>query len=183
MSKEKELSKFLSLLLRHQPDVIGIELDANGWVSVEELLRKLALKGWIVSQGMLEKVVQDNDKQRFTFDEAKERIRANQGHSVAVDLEFEAVRPPAVLFHGTAVSSVLRIREEGLKSQSRQYVHLSRDERTAMKVGRRHGVPTVLRIRAEAMYEEGFEFYVSKNQVWLTKAVPVVFIDFEERGV
>ena len=171
-------SKFLSLVLRHEPGKIGMTLDSNGWVDVEVLLDKLRQHGKQIDRQILEHVVATNDKKRFSFSEDGQRIRANQGHSVEVDLALPPQVPPDVLFHGTATRFLDPIREKGLIPGSRQHVHLSRDEATAVKVGQRHGKPVVLVVRAGEMHVEGLAFYCSDNGVWLTEHVAPRFIDF-----
>jgi putative RNA 2'-phosphotransferase len=174
----KRTSKFLSLILRHEPAKFGVVLDAAGWVPVEALLSACARHGHAIDRAMLERVVAENDKKRFSFDESGERIRANQGHSVDVELGYEAAQPPDLLYHGTAVRFVDAIRAEGLKKMARHHVHLSADEVTARAVGQRHGKPAVLVIDAAAMAAEGIAFYVSANKVWLVEHVPARFIRF-----
>ncbi len=181
MSQEKRLitvSKTLSLVLRHQPQSIGIALDENGWIPVDTLLTALNKRGHKVSLEELQEVVQSNDKQRFRFSEDGLKIRANQGHSVSVDLELVPVEPPLYLYHGTATRFLAGIQEAGLIKQSRQHVHLAADKETARKVGSRHGLPTILTIRSGDMYQNGFIFYQSDNGVWLTNTVPVTYIQF-----
>ena len=173
-------SRFLSLVLRHDPGRIGIELDENGWTPVSSLLEKMAAAGRRISRATLEEVVATNDKRRFAFSEDGERIRASQGHSVAVDLDLTAVVPPETLFHGTATRSVESIRAQGLQSRSRQHVHLSADETTATKVGARHGKPVVLTVQAGAMHADGHKFYLSANGVWLTDVVPPQYLQFPD---
>ena len=164
------ISKRLSRHLRHAPHEIGLRLDPAGWVPVDELLAALAAHGSPVTRAQLDRVVAGNDKQRFVVD--GDRIRAQQGHSVPVDLGLAAVEPPPVLFHGTARSSLAAIRREGLRPMRRHDVHLSATEETARRVGARHGRPAVLRVDAAAMHAAGYEFRVSGNGVWLTAAVP-----------
>ena len=171
------LSKFLSLVLRHEPEKIGIILDSNGWVAVEDLLAAAARAGTPVSREELDQVVVTNDKKRFAFSPDGSRIRASQGHSVEIDLGLAPVVPPERLYHGTATRFVDSIRAEGLRSQSRQHVHLSPDEETAVKVGQRHGKPVVLVVRAGAMHQDGHVFYRSENGVWLTEAVPPGYLE------
>ncbi len=178
MSDVVSLSKFLSLILRHAPDKIGLTLDPNGWADVEELLTLMALKGKNVSHELLERVVAENDKKRFAFSEDGLRIRASQGHSVEIELDLPSAIPPDTLYHGTASRVIDSIREQGLKPGSRQHVHLSRDITTATKVGQRHGKPVVLIIRANEMISAGHSFYLSENEVWLTSHVPTEFIEF-----
>jgi putative RNA 2'-phosphotransferase len=171
-------SKFLSLVLRHQPDVIGLTLDANGWAEVEDLIRLANQSGRKLSREILEVVVANNDKKRFAFSEDGTRIRASQGHSVDVDLSLPPQVPPEYLFHGTASRFLDSIRIEGLHSASRQHVHLSQDINTAIKVGQRHGQPVILTVRAQQMAAAGHLFYQSANGVWLTDRVPLEYIDF-----
>ncbi len=171
----RNLSKFLSLLLRHQPDILGVNMDAQGWVSVEELLEKMKAKGQKVDRAELEDVVANNSKKRFAFSIDGTKIRANQGHSVSVDLGFQPEEPPVVLFHGTARKFLDSIMEKGLQKQSRQHVHLSKDKETAIMVGKRHGQAVVLEILAKAMHQDGYEFYHSENGYWLTDQVPPIY--------
>ncbi len=178
MSDVVSVSKFLSLILRHAPDKIGLTLDPNGWADVEELLRLMALNGKKVSRDVLEQVVAENDKKRFAFSEDGLRIRASQGHSIEIELDLPPAIPPDTLYHGTATRFIDSIRAEGLKPESRQHVHLSKDIATATKVGQRHGKPVVLIVRANDMLAAGHTFYLSANEVWLTSHVPTEFIDF-----
>lgn len=170
-------SKFLSLLLRHQPEVIGLELDSNGWAEVDELIRLAnADRPDQLDRELIEIVVSTNTKQRFVLSEDGERIRANQGHSIEVDLGLTPVAPPSKLFHGTASRFLESIMADGLTKQSRQHVHLSADLSTATNVGTRHGSPRVLVVDAAAMHAAGYEFFQSANGVWLTDAVPPQFL-------
>lgn len=171
------LSKFLSLVLRHDPGAIGITLDPNGWVAVDDLLSAAARSGNAITREQLDEVVATNDKKRFAFSPDGTRIRASQGHSVEVELGLDPVEPPERLFHGTATRSVESIRAEGLVRQSRQHVHLSPDEETAIRVGQRHGKPVVLVVRAGQMHRDGHAFYRSDNGVWLTDSVPPEYLD------
>lgn len=171
------LSKFISLVLRHEPERIGLELDHQGWANVEELVAAAARHGTALTREKLERIVAENEKQRFAFSDDGQRIRARQGHSVDVDLELAPQIPPDILFHGTATRFLESIRATGLKARSRQHVHLSRDEATAIQVGQRHGKPIVLKVRAGEMHAAGHEFYLSENQVWLTARVPPEFLD------
>ena len=171
------LSKFVSLVLRHEPERIGLTLDAQGWASVNELLDAASRHGTVLTREKLERIVAENEKQRFAFSDDGLRIRARQGHSLDVDLELVAKIPPDTLFHGTATRFLESIRATGLESRSRQHVHLSRDEATAVQVGQRHGKPVVLKVRAGQMHAAGHEFYLSENQVWLTARVPPEFLD------
>ncbi len=172
------MSKFLSYVLRHHPEAEGLTMDDHGWVGVEELLSAPGAKQRGITRDLLSQVVAENDKQRFEFDEARQKVRAQQGHSRAVEMDWAVAIPPEYLYHGTAEQAVSRIREEGLLKQSRQHVHLCLDHGTAMKVGARHGRPVVLAIRAREMHATGHKFYVSGNGIWLTENVPPQFIDF-----
>lgn len=166
-----DASKQLSYVLRHRPDSIGIELDAQGWVAVDALLAALAAHGKPIDRALLERVVAENDKRRFALSPDGARIRASQGHSVAVDLDLPVSAPPAVLYHGTASRFMKAIDVEGLRAGARRHVHLSSDVETARRVGARHGVPVVLRVDAARMAADGIDFYLSDNGVWLTAAV------------
>ena len=172
----KQLSKLLSFILRHQPGHIGLELNEQGWASVEELLSKLNASGTPVDMSTLEEVVATNSKKRFAFNEDKTQIRASQGHSIEIDLQLQPAEPPPVLYHGTAEVNLESIRSQGLKKQNRQHVHLSDNIATAKTVGGRHGKPVVLSISATEMRAEGYTFYLSDNGVWLTDEVPPKFI-------
>ncbi|WP_020471840.1 RNA 2'-phosphotransferase [Zavarzinella formosa] len=178
MADVVKISKFMSLVLRHKPEEIGLALDENGWADVDELIRLMNLKGTSLTRPVLEQVVAGNDKKRFAFSEDGLRIRASQGHSVDVDLALPPSTPPELLYHGTATRFLDSIRAEGLKSGKRQHVHLSLDIPTATKVGQRHGKPVILVIRSGEMSAAGHLFYLSANNVWLAEGVPLSFIDF-----
>ena len=171
-----EASKFLSYVLRHAPEAIGIRLDAGGWVDVDVLLAACAAHGRALSLPELRELVATNSKQRFAFSEDGQRIRANQGHSTSVDLGYEPADPPPVLFHGTVAGALPAIRSQGLVAMQRHHVHLSADEATATIVGIRRGKPVILRIDAHAMQQAGHTFFCTPNRVWLTDAVPSQFI-------
>lgn len=173
------ISRFLSLVLRHDPGRIGIALTSDGWVEVDVLLAALARHGRALSRDELATIVATNDKQRFAFDETGERIRASQGHSVAVNLGYAPAQPPETLYHGTVAPALDAIRRDGLRAMSRHHVHLSGDHATAVKVGARRGKPVVLRVRAGTMHAAGFEFFLSANGVWLTREVPPEYLDFD----
>ena len=173
-----KVSKFLSLVLRHKPEKIGLALDAQGWADIGELIDKAGANGMVLTRELIAEVVATSDKQRFALDPAGGRIRANQGHSIAVDLGLAPKLPPALLFHGTGEKSLAAIRAEGLKRGRRHHVHLSPDEATAIKVGRRRGRAVVLRIAAARMAAAGHAFFLSTNGVWLTDCVPTEFIAF-----
>ncbi len=175
------ISRFLALVLRHDPGRIGLALDRHGWVDVDDLLAASARSGFAFTAAELQEVVAGNAKQRFALDPAGRRIRANQGHSVAVDLGLQPVPPPAVLFHGTSTSATERIRREGLLPMGRTHVHLSPDEATAEAVGRRHGPVVVLAVDSARMHADGHRFYVSANGVWLTGPVPPIYLSATSR--
>lgn len=178
MEKERQvkISKYLSKHLRHAPDRLGLTLAPGGWVGVDELVSACTAHQFPLTRAELEAVVAGSDKQRFSFDETQTRIRANQGHSVDIDLQLEPQTPPEVLYHGTGEKSVPAILELGLMKMSRHHVHLSQDIDTAHKVGSRHGRPVVLAIAADAMSQVGFTFYCSENGVWLVDAVPPQYL-------
>ncbi|MEU5975651.1 RNA 2'-phosphotransferase [Streptomyces sp. NPDC047315] len=171
-----KVSKHLAKHLRHQPERIGIALDANGWVEIDELLRALAAHRFPVSRAELEHVVAVNDKRRFAIDGS--RIRANQGHTVPVDLDLPAATPPAYLYHGTVAANLPAIRIEGLRPMRRHHVHLSPDRETATRVGARRGRPVVLPVDSGALHRAGHVFRISANGVWLTDTVPPEFLRF-----
>jgi putative RNA 2'-phosphotransferase len=175
----KRISKLLSLVLRHKPQRLNLRLDKNGWMEVDMLLQAINRSGLSVDMELLDKVVAENDKQRFAFNEDKSKIRANQGHSVDVDVELKPAAPPKYLYHGTVAKFLDAIRETGLKKMSRQHVHLSATPETATKVGSRRGKPFILTIDAEQMAKDGYVFYLSTNGVWLTDEVPVRYIAFQ----
>jgi putative RNA 2'-phosphotransferase len=177
-----QVSKFLSYVLRHKPDAIGLELDAGGWATVEDLIRCSAANGQTLTRALIEEVVATNDKQRFSLSPDGDRIRANQGHSVLVDLGLKPVEPPRLLYHGTATRFLASILENGLRPSGRQHVHLSPDEETALKVGKRHGKPVVLTIEAGSMHADGHPFYRSDNDVWLTEEVPSGYLRVLNQG-
>ena len=178
--RQKQISKFMSLVLRHQPDLIGIELDEYGWTPVEELIAKAQTNGHRFTESELREVVEKNDKQRFAFSEDGKMIRANQGHSIPVDLDLDPRVPPERLFHGTVARFLPGIRREGLLKGERHHVHLSPDVETAKKVGFRRGKPVILEIQSGRMHAEGLVFYCSDNGVWLTERVPPAYIVFPE---
>ncbi len=185
MTDDKRLiriSKFLSKYLRHAPHEIGLHLETGGWVPVDDLLSASTSNGFKFTRAELDEVVANNNKQRFAFDETGTRIRANQGHSVEVDLELPPATPPDVLYHGTGEKSVASILENGIARMKRQHVHLSRDIETATAVGARHGRPVVLVVAAAAMAAAGHIFYLSENKVWLTDEVPARFLRMKDEG-
>lgn len=171
-----QLSKFISLILRHKPQAIGIELDEHGWANVDELLSGIS-KTMPISLEILEEIVKTDSKQRYSFNDDKTLIRANQGHSIPVDVELSEEIPPDILWHGTGEKFAASIEAQGLIPKSRLYVHLSTDRATAKTVGSRHGRPVIFRVNAGEMSKDGFKFYLSANGVWLTKAVPVKYLE------
>jgi putative RNA 2'-phosphotransferase len=170
MSKDR-LSIFISLILRHKPDEIGITLDEHGWANVKELIDGINNTGRKIDMEILEEIVRLDNKGRYSFNEDKTLIRANQGHSVHVDVELKEVDPPSILYHGTATRFLDSIKQQGIKSMSRLYVHLSNELDTAIKVGNRHGDCVILIIDTAKMHEDGIKFYLSENGVWLTKYI------------
>lgn len=169
------ISKFISLILRHKPEAIGIKLDEHGWAAVNELLKGIN-KTHSLTEEELEEIVRTDKKQRYAFNEDHTLIRANQGHSVPVDVEPEEAKPPQYLYHGTGEKFTASIEKQGLLPKSRLYVHLSGDADTAIKVGSRHGRPVVYMVLAGKMAEDGFRFYRSVNGVWLTERVPAKYL-------
>jgi putative RNA 2'-phosphotransferase len=171
-------SKFLSLILRHEPERVGLRLGDAGWVAVEELLQAVNRHGVALTLEQLRHVVATSDKKRFAFSEDGLRIRASQGHSVEVDLHYPPQTPPEVLYHGTAVRFLDSIRRHGLRKMERHDVHLSAEAKVTVQVGGRHGQPALLTIRAGDMHRAGFVFRCSANGVWLVDQVPSQFIEF-----
>lgn len=177
MSKnEINISKFLSLVLRHQPETIAITLDQNGWANVNDLIEKANNYGIKFDRETLNHIVATNPKKRFAFNDTLDKIRASQGHSVEIELGYTNQKPPEILFHGTAEKFVQSILDTGLEKGNRQQVHLSADFETAIKVGQRHGKPFVFKVLAEKMYNDNFEFFISDNGVWLTDNVPTKYL-------
>lgn len=196
-----QTSKFISLILRHKPETIGISLDEHGWAKVDELIAGIVKKQEMdcrlvrsdagknqsecrtgcagepqFNMEMLREIVRTDNKQRYSFNEDETLIRANQGHSIPVDVELEEAEPPEELWHGTGEKYVPAIDKQGLLAKNRLYVHLSKDEDTAFKVGQRHGKPVLYVVKAGEMHRDGYKFYISKNGVWLTKEVPVKYL-------
>ncbi|QDW23889.1 RNA 2'-phosphotransferase [Pedobacter sp. KBS0701] len=174
----KGISKLLSYILRHSPETIKLKLDENGWADVNELIAKFDLYNLTLDLELLQYVVENNDKKRFSFNEDKTRIRANQGHSIAVELNLNETEPLEYLYHGTVEKFLPDIKAQGLQKLSRQHVHLSADKETANKVGGRRGKPVILIVNSGAMHREGYKFYLSANNVWLTDVVPAEYIEF-----
>ncbi|XZF12901.1 RNA 2'-phosphotransferase [Chitinophagaceae bacterium MMS25-I14] len=176
----KNISKLMSLVLRHEPEHLGIILDENGWANVAQLIEKMNAKGIRADFATIQTVVDTNDKKRFAFNDDKTMIRASQGHSIEVDLQLQPVVPPAILYHGTASRFVAGILRDGLQKRARQHVHLSKETGTAHNVGTRHGKAVILKVDAAAMHTAGYHFYCSANGVWLTDHVPAGFLEIDE---
>ncbi|MFB2836742.1 RNA 2'-phosphotransferase [Floridanema evergladense] len=175
-SRLVKISKYLSKHLRHTPEEIGITLAEGGWVSVAELMEASQKNGFLFTRAELDEVVAKNDKKRFSFDSTGKLIRANQGHSVEVDLLLTPTLPPDVLYHGTGANTVELIWQDGVCKMSRHHVHLTRSISVAKKVGTRHGKPVVFAVDAAAMYKDGHDFYCSENGVWLVDRVPPKYL-------
>ncbi|MBQ9327937.1 MAG: RNA 2'-phosphotransferase [Solobacterium sp.] len=175
MSQTTSTSKYLSLILRHKPEAVGITLDGHGWAHTAELIHQVNQTHPLTME-LLEEIVRTDEKQRFSFNEDKTKIRANQGHSIPVDVEMEEGEPPELLYHGTGEKYVASILKQGLLPKSRLYVHLSTDTSTARKVGSRHGNPMIFLVQAGQMYRDGYVFRYSENGIWMTKQVPVSYL-------
>ena len=173
--KLTETSRFIALILRHKPEEIGITLDEHGWANVQELIAGIS-KTHSLTMELLEEIVATDDKQRYSFNDDKTLIRANQGHSIPVDVDLPETMPPEKLYHGTGEKYVASILQQGLIPKSRLYVHLSADEDTAIKVGSRHGKPVVFIVDSGQMNRDGYPFFLSVNGVWLTKKVPAKYL-------
>ena len=169
------ISRFISLVLRHKPQEAGLSLDSHGWANVSELLRGVSRR-YPLTMKLLEEIVRSDEKQRYSFNSDKTKIRANQGHSIPVDVEPQECEPPELLYHGTGRQFLRNILSKGLLHQSRLYVHLSPDIETAKMVGIRHGSPVVLIVQSGRMYQDGFRFYLADNGVWLTEHVPAKYL-------
>lgn len=175
MQSPESVSKLIALVLRHKPEALNLYMDGHGWISTADLIEKLNERQPFTME-MLEEIVRTDNKQRYSFNADQTKIRANQGHSIPVDLELLPLEPPTVLWHGTGEKYVESINQKGLLKQSRQYVHLTDNHDTAITVGKRHGKPVVYTVDAHAMWQEGYAFYRSENGVWLTDHVPVKFL-------
>ncbi len=175
-----KISKFLSLILRHKPESIDVSMSPHGWVKIDELIKAAQKHRIDLTKKLIDEVITKNDKQRFTYSSDGESIRANQGHSVNIELELEPTKPPDTLYHGTASRFMENIHKKGLLKMNRQHVHLSLLKKTAYDVGKRHGKPVILTIDAQRMTQDGYEFYLSKNGVWLTKHVPPQYLQEEQ---
>lgn len=173
----KKLSRFLSLVLRHKPEEIGVELDEHGWANVDQLIQKMGQAGKAVNRGKVEWIVTEN-ADRFSLSEDRKRIRANEGHTVKIDLGLEAIEPPEVLYHGTADRLMKSIEARGLQKRGRQHVHLTDDFKEAKLTGMRHGAPAILLVEARRMWLDGWKFYLTETGVWLTdQEIPVRYLE------
>ena len=171
-NNDVNLGRFISLILRHQPETIGITLDKEGWADTQELLDGINASGRSIDMETLERIVRENNKQRYSFNEDKTKIRANQGHSIPVEVGMQTLVPPDKLYHGTASRFLDAIKKDGIRKMSRLYVHLSKDIETALTVGKRHGSPIVLVVNTKQMHEDGFVFKLSDNGVWQSEDIP-----------
>jgi len=169
-------SRFLSLILRHRPEVVDLTLDENGWVPIDILLDALKNQKHSLTRAELDEIVATNNKKRFAISEDGQRIRACQGHSLDIDLGLQPRTPPPILYHGTAVRFLPSIREKGLQKMNRQHIHLSTTQEIAIDVGSRHGKPAILLVQAESMSVDGYSFFLSENGVWLTETVHVQYL-------
>jgi putative RNA 2'-phosphotransferase len=174
MKTDEKLSKELSFILRHRPDSVGISLDSTGWCVIGDLIEQMNAHGTTIDRATLDRIVENDSKGRYTIDGTK--IRANQGHSIKVDLGYKTKKPPAVLYHGTVAQSLNAIMKDGLKKMKRHHVHLSPDIETATMVGSRRGKPVILLVDSGKMDQDGYEFFLSDNGVWLTEAVPAKYL-------
>lgn len=172
-----KLGRYISLILRHHPETIDLTLDEHGWADVNQLIDGVAKNNPGFTMDVLEEIVETNNKQRYSFNEDKTKIRANQGHSISVDVELEEKEPPEYLWHGTGEKYTASIDEQGLNSKNRLYVHLSKDIETAENVGRRHGKPVIYKVHTGQMFRDGYQFWISVNGVWLVKHVPLQYLE------
>lgn len=178
--KTTNISRYIALLLRHHPEKAGLCLDEHGWVEVEALIQGVRRRYPEFNRAVLDEIVARDSKQRYAYNQDKTCIRANQGHSIPVDVELKQALPPTILYHGTGEKYVESIQKVGLIPKSRLYVHLSTDIQTAIQVGKRHGKPVIYQIDTQQMIHDGFIFYISANHIWLTKAVPVQYLKIIE---
>lgn len=176
MSDFIRLSKHISRILRHEPEIIGLQLDENGWLNVDELLAGINKEGRYIDKKILDEIVATNNKKRFSYNADQTKIRANQGHSIKVDVGLTKKNPPDILYHGTASRFLKSIKQSGIKKMARLNVHLSKDVKTAIDVGKRHGKPIVLVIDTKTMLKDGYQFYYSDNEVWLCDDIDYKYI-------
>ena len=174
------ISKFMALVLRHKPELIGIIMNSEGWVNLDDFIRKLNIyKHFNVNKETVNIIIKNDEKQRYALSSDGSMIRANQGHSVDINLNLKPEMPPFILYHGTVHKYLEKIKKEGLRPMSRQFIHLSLDKKTAENVGKRRGIPVVLTVNARDMYTAGYNFYQSENKIWMTKTIPIEYINFE----
>lgn len=171
-----KMGKYISLILRHKPELINLKIDEHGWANVDDLLKGINNSGRYISKEILDIIVNTNNKKRYQYNNDHTKIRANQGHSIKVDVELQEKVPPNILYHGTAQKYLDKIRESGIRKMNRLHVHLSKDIETAINVGKRHGQPIVLVINTEAMIKDGFKFYYSNNGVWLCDDIDYSYV-------
>lgn len=179
-NETKKISKFLSLILRHKPEAVGVKLDENGWTDISTLLDRMNAAGTRIDRTELDYVVSTNEKKRFAISDCNRQIRASQGHSVEIDLDYTAKTPPEILFHGAPESVLPLIRKDGLKKMQRHHVHLNAAAQPCIHVAARYGKPVVIEIAAGKMFAEGFDFFLSANQVWLTDHVPPRYLSIPD---
>ena len=173
-----KISKFLSLILRHSPQIIYLHMDKNGWVNIDEIIQNAEkYKNMFLTSDLIKYIVENNNKQRYKISEDGKKIRASQGHSIKIDLELENKKPPDILYHGTAGHFLKSIEKDGINPMKRQFVHLSQSKEIALTIGKRHGKPIIICIDAKNMDEDGYKFYLSENNVWLVEKVPVKYIE------
>ena len=172
-----KMGKYLSLILRHKPELINLKIDEHGWVEVDQLLKGINDRGRYISKEMLDIIVNTNNKKRYQYNDDQTKIRANQGHSIKVDVELQEKVPPDILYHGTAQKYLDKIKKSGIRKMNRLYVHLSKDIQTAINVGKRHGQPIVLVIDTKKMLRDGYKFYYSYNGVWLCDDIAYSYIE------
>ena len=172
-----KIGKYISLILRHKPELIDLKMDEHGWVDVDELLKGINKSGRFINKEILDLIVKTNNKKRYQYNNDHTKIRANQGHSIKVDVDLQEKKPPDILYHGTAKKNLDKIKESGIRKMNRLHVHLSKDIETAVKVGKRHGQPVVLIINTKAMVKDGYKFYYSYNGVWLCDDIAYSYVE------
>lgn len=175
-NNDERLGKTISYILRHHPEYFDVNIDSHGWADVDELIKNMCVHGNTIDRETLDRIVRENNKNRYSYNEDKTKIRANQGHSIPVDLDLLPVTPPDVLYHGTAEKFLNSIKQKGILKMSRNHIHLSTDTERAFNVGKRHGKPVVLVIDTKKMNEDGIKFYLSKNKIWLCEHIPFEYV-------
>lgn len=177
-----KISKFLSLILRHKPEIINLKINSEGWANIDELIKKTNDNGLSINYTDVKEIVEKNNKMRFKISNDEKNIRANQGHSININLNLKEKKPPNILYHGTTIKFIESIKENGLVKNKRHHVHLSTDKYSAINVGKRHGKPIVLEIDSKKMYQDGYLFYLSENLIWLTDKVLPKYLKIEEEN-